>query len=435
MNTSYVFVPFVYEKNTQLRSIVAGLDACGGWSRVHDDIRYMFRYVADKLDSRAQKHCQCYHYMLTPQGADAAGLVLGDEGYATDAQPFRAGQVQFGFGIQSVQMYCFSTSVGILAFQLCFAQNDPDWIASAQYYLKKLSKQQICAGRSPERFTLLQKAKDVLQGVKQLCGAEFFYFANPGQERANFLTLLEVEPKESCERELYYLRNCFGDSFTWVKDPVRDERETYIASQDIRWGVSPEAAVCLISPVGERRAFVHGTFVPNFMAQYLFMYVLLLHQKYVLYLFLTQIGVGAHNDLEILESYKDRLYEFETDFVFSCITEVPQYQNLYSRLSAAFSLKEMYEDVHEPLLYLTETRRKASAQEQKKRDDIVNKALFVLPLLGVVSALVDGFDFVGSFGGWFADPAAVRYVQGGWVLAVLAISILVLRGLWASRKK
>lgn len=98
------------------------------------------------------------------------------------------------------------------------------------------------------------------------------------------------------------------------------------------------------------------------------MYVLLLHQKYVLYMFLTIIGLDTYNDLEKLEAYRQQLYEFETDFVFSCITEVPQYQILHEKLSDVFSLKKMYEDVREPLVSLSEVRR-ANAEKRQRNND------------------------------------------------------------------
>ena len=62
---------------------------------------------------------------------------------------------------------------------------------------------------------------------------------------------------------------------------------------------------------------------------------------------LTWIGIGANNDLSRLEKYRDQLCEFEMNFVFSCVTEVPQYQLLYDKMVEAFALKKMYEDVHD----------------------------------------------------------------------------------------
>ena len=221
-------------------------------------------------------------------------------------------------------------------------------------------------------------------------------------------------------RRDFYLRRCYSDGFIYTEDDKLDEKEIFIPSKDTTWGISPEAAVCLVCPKHGSEKFLRETFYKNFNAQYLFMYIFLLHQKYVLYMFLTKIGIGIYNDLGTLEEYRQELYEFETDFVFSCVTEVPQYQKLYDRMTEAFSLKKMYEDVHEPLISLGEIRREAAENGQKKRDGNVNKALLMLSVLSFFSALVDSFDFVESFFGWFLNEAGVRLVQ---VCCIIGISI------------
>lgn len=136
------------------------------------------------------------------------------------------------------------------------------------------------------------------------------------------------------------MRRCYSDGFIYTEDDKLDEKEIFIPSKDTTWGISPEAAVCLVCPKHGSEKFLRETFYKNFNAQYLFMYIFLLHQKYVLYMFLTKIGIGIYNDLGTLEEYRQELYEFETDFVFSCVTEVPQYQKLYDRMTEAFSLKK-----------------------------------------------------------------------------------------------
>ena len=230
------------------------------------------------------------------------------------------------------------------------------------------------------------------------------------------------------------MRRCYSDGFIYTEDDKLDEKEIFIPSKDTTWGISPEAAVCLVCPKHGSEKFLRETFYKNFNAQYLFMYIFLLHQKYVLYMFLTKIGIGIYNDLGTLEEYRQELYEFETDFVFSCVTEVPQYQKLYDRMTEAFSLKKMYEDVHEPLISLGEIRREAAENGQKKRDGNVNKALLMLSVLSFFSALVDSFDFVESFFGWFLNEAGVRLVQVCCVIGISIIVFLVFKNLFDSRK-
>lgn len=333
-----------------------------------------------------------------------------------------------------MQLYLFRTTVGIVAFQINLENDDPFWVSNAQYHLKKVSREKISCKNVTTTKTLLDISKDLVSEFLAISKFSFFYYANPSTERANVLTYLVVEPQDDYKKELFYLRRCYSDGFIYTEDDKLDEKEIFIPSKDTTWGISPEAAVCLVCPKHGSEKFLRETFYKNFNAQYLFMYIFLLHQKYVLYMFLTKIGIGIYNDLGTLEEYRQELYEFETDFVFSCVTEVPQYQKLYDRMTEAFSLKKMYEDVHEPLISLGEIRREAAENGQKKRDGNVNKALLMLSVLSFFSALVDSFDFVESFFGWFLNEAGVRLVQVCCIIGISLIVFLVFKNLFDSRK-
>ena len=333
-----------------------------------------------------------------------------------------------------MQLYLFRTTVGIVAFQINLENDDPFWVSNAQYHLKKVSREKISCKNVTTTKTLLDISKDLVSEFLAISKFSFFYYANPSTERANVLTYLVVEPQDDYKKELFYLRRCYSDGFIYTEDDKLDEKEIFIPSKDTTWGISPEAAVCLVCPKHGSEKFLRETFYKNFNAQYLFMYIFLLHQKYVLYMFLTKIGIGIYNDLGTLEEYRQELYEFETDFVFSCVTEVPQYQKLYDRMTEAFSLKKMYEDVHEPLISLGEIRREAAENAQKKRDGNLNKALLMLSVLSFFSALVDSFDFVESFFGWFLNEAGVRLVQVCCIIGISLIVFLVFKNLFDSRK-
>jgi len=435
-NISHVFIPFCYSDQDAFGTLVRTLQADESWTLVHDEITYMLKYVADKIDSNNPDNCQCFHFALTEQARASLGVV-SPEDWCHITREYRDAPEEYRFQIKQIQLYCFSTTVCILAFQLRFEKNDPLWVSSAQYYLKKVSRENIyhtCAqtGLTPAPFTLLELAKGLMRQLDAGLSFQFFFYANPTTERANFLTLLEVEQKADYRYELYYLRRCYGSGFLYTENQALDRQEIYSSSQDTVWGVSPEAAVCLVCPSLGRSDFLRGTFYRNFNAQYLFMYVLLLHQKYVLYMFLTQIGVGSQNNLAALEQYRRQLYEFETNFVFSCVTEVPQYQNLYERMTQAFALQKLYEDVREPIVSLTEIRQSTAESKQKNRDKRTNKALFMLSLLSFFSALIDSFDFVDSFFAWFLGADGIKMVQVFFILVIIAALVFVMINLFHS---
>ncbi len=419
LNTSYIFIPFTFDREDRFGILAEAMDKHSAWELVTDKITYLLKYIVDKFNAQDRENCQCFHYKLREEYASDFGLSFHDTVYAVRDE--NNDSVFYDFRMQSLQFYCFSTTVGIAALQIEFIDSDPYRISNAEYHLKKVArkKNSIFVRDNPSiSFTLLDKVKAALAVLDRVNPPDFFFYANEGTERANILTFLEVEDTvddqpRSCanrkdipfKKELYYLRRCYHkDRFSYMEDEKLDEVEIHSAGQNILWGISPEAAVCLAYPEDSDKTFTRTVFFTNFNAQYLFMYILLLHQKYVLYMFLTRIGIGALNSLGTLKKYSDELYEFETDFVFSCITEVPQYQMLYEKMSAAFSLKTLYDDVREPLTSLSEIRerenekeRRAKEEAQQKKEKRLNLTLSFLSLLTLFSALFDGFSFIDTF--------------------------------------
>ena len=440
-STTYVFIPFCYEDQASFKNLVRVFGNDPNWTLVHDEITYMLKYVADKIDSRDFEGCRCFHYMLKDQARPPLGIPSPDLWCTMREHTYGGKPEQYRFLLQRIQVYCFSTAVGVLAFQVQFEKQDPLWLASAQYYLKKVSREKIYFADAEsdsceeKETTLFELAMRFLCNLNIDLHFRLFFYSNPSTERANILTYLEMEKKDDYRYELYYLRRCYGEGFLYTEDKELDAQEIHRPSQDIIWGISPEAAVCLVCPGMGREQFLRSTFYKNFNAQYLFMYVLLLHQKYVLYMFLTKIGIGEKNNLEALEQYRQQLYEFETNFVFSCVTEVPQYQSLYERMSRAFALEQMFKDVREPIVSLAEIRQNDLENQRRKRDGNVNKALFILSLLSFFSALVDSFDFANAFFAWFLGADGVKTVQVICIVLIVAAVAYVFKNLLGPHEK
>lgn len=436
-NISYIFIPFRYKEKKNTKTLLTALELDCQWQRTDDKTQYMLKYVADKIEAKEYGKSRCDHFVLTDHAMEIHGLAGAENTFYTEKHLFNGSETEFSFEIRSAQIYHFSTSVSILLFQLYFKGETDESvvlssremlrISSAQYYLKKVSREHVhqYGEKGIKDITFLGLAQKMMEGLTLEGELDFFFYANEGTERANLLTYLEADFSENFEYELFYLRRCYKEDYLYYTDEKQNEREIYTASKNIIWGLSSEAAVCIVCPGRGGEEFLRTRFFKNFNKQYLFMYVLLLHQKYVLYLFQTMIDAELYEDLEILEEYRKKLYKFETDFVYSRVTEVPQYQNLYDRMTDAFALRDMYEDVREPLLSLSEVRRGELEKQQKKREDKMNSALFVLSLLGAFSALSDIRQVVDSFFGEFLDETMIEIIQGGCAVIIILIMIYV----------
>ena len=95
-----------------------------------------------------------------------------------------------------------------------------------------------------------------------------------------------------------------------------------------------------------------------------------------------------------------------------------------------FALREMYEDVREPLQSLAEIRRENVEKQLKENDEQINKALILLSFFSVFSAFVDSFDFIQSFFETFfgnrVDDIIIKSVQLGCTVLIFATFIYVI---------
>jgi hypothetical protein len=299
--------------------------------------------------------------------------------------------------------------------------NDPLKIASVQYYLRKISAEKIYVEDDTEKSvgeSFVDISKRILGKCAQNLELDFFFYATPKNEKANFLTYIDMPEQGNYNKELFYLKWCYSDGFEYNETDSEEDSINYVANPCTTWGLSVSAAVCLVHRNESQKHFIETVFQKNFRQQYLLTYILLLHQKYVMYLFLTKLSVGLEDNVPQLKIYKERLYHFETHYMFSYISEVPQYQRFYSKVRKVFALEQLFTDVQEPLTQLAEIQKQKAENEQQ----VLNTALATLSILTIVSALTDASGFTANLSWLFSAPIA-KIVQSVLVIGVAIFSI------------
>lgn len=437
-NFSFVFIPFALDKEGDFATFNQSLAKSTAWTVVQDDVRYLHRYVAECLVSRTKDTGNLCHYRLNPEYAGEVALTLNDYCYRTKPKTYKGeAGVTFDFKIADVELFSFNTSVGVIAFRLQFRKTDPLYIAAAQYYLRKIDKEPVCITQEDGTETcqtFVDLSQRILGKLVSTYAIDFFFYAAPKNPRANFLAYIDMPEQENYDEELFYLRWCYHEGFPFDEEENAGDCTNYKVNDNLRWGISPSAAVCLVNRTAKSKEFLEGTFQKNFLRQYLLTYVLLLHQKYMLYLLLTKISVDAGEDMGKLESYKRQLHAFDSKYVFIKITEAPQYQRFYERVMCAFGIKEMFCDVEQPLSQLTEIQRLQHEEREQKHDRRTNSILIVLSLLTIVSALTDALGITSNID-WLISTQLSHGLQLGVAAAVLSVSIIMLVRLIFLRNK
>ena len=357
----------------------------------------------------------------------------------------------FDLTLESARIAFFKTQIGIASFGVNVNSSDPFDIAEAEFLLKQSierfsadSSWQVQFEFNGTRGTFDQLSRQMMEGlgVKDDCLQFSFFSPTP---RSNLLSLIAVDEvggtdsagdkKSYFERIFYYLRNGYGRGFMYDEN---DFKSRNIGPENIRWGVSNEVTCCLVSPDlhPEGRGFIANSFSKRFRQEYYFMYIWLLHQKYELYSLLTDVSAQRFKGMKekarraLLDGYKRNFAEFETEYVFARVTDVPEYQDLYEILQEKFALQKMYDDVRDPLEMLDEVVQ----IEESRRERTMTWLLSGLALFGVFSAYIDSYDFIGKFFG--VDPEGqVAEVRVWQTLCIFVITISVLAGvIWLIRE-
>lgn len=442
---SYIFIPFSMEHADSFQALTKAVAESGKWDLSHDNIRYMLKYVSDKYMDSDNQNRLFYHFTLRDDSRQAFHIPAASEWFQTVRKwPVNNVGEHIRFQLKDVHLFCFGTRMCILAFQISLAKTDPLDVADSLFQLKLASVEvkqvmpPMAEGEAPSpapRTTALRLARDLVHEFESIDRFTFFGHMDPEHARANVLTYLEVPNQDSYDRELFYLRNCYNRRFLYTANSDPDRKEIFQNTEDILWGVTSEASVCLACPEKGNEKFIQKTFLRNFQSEYLFMYVILLHQKYVLYMLLTELGIGQNNDREMLEKYQENLSEFKADFVFSVITEVPQYQDLYDYMVRASALEQLYQDVQEPLISLGEIRRKAEEKEQAKRDSNINNALVLLSVLSFFSVMADSIGFVDSLFAMLLPGVNAMYAKLGCMGLILLLFVYIFIKLLSKPRK
>lgn len=390
-NHAFIFVPIFIKNNTitfsQLRQQFPLED---NWEVATDEILHLYRYITDKMDINRPNDCVYFHMKLTSAALNAAGLGLSGNTYSIHPKDEYMFDDHIDFKIANIHLFVFRTMICVAAVEVSFLEDDPLYMATGLYYLKKPNRDNLWIGQYNTNQTIQGILFESLPNhIKPV--TSFFFYLNPGMERSNTMSLTFHEPDIAIEEELYYLKNCYRRSGFEYTEGQKNTDEQLITSDDYEWGITFENLACIIT---RRTKHIENAFIKHFCNQYLFMYVFLLHRKYDLYRILTDIGVGEQRDLSSLKRYKELLFEYQADYSFVRITEVPQYHRLYKKIEEKMELDALFSDAMEPVTSLTQLRQEKSEEEQVKKNNEIESALGLLSVLTVFSALIDCYSYI-----------------------------------------
>lgn len=423
-NESYIFIPLYLSKSKRdFPGIEEALLNTGKWEKTKDEMRYIYRYITDKMYADCPNERLYFHLKVTEEELSKNGF-----GEYSDNFSIFPGEnnTEIQFKIVNVHLFSFRTMVSVAAVQVTFDDCDPLYVSTGLYYLKKPNRQHLWINGADTQKTLMDVVDEM---VSKSISEQFepFFYLNSSMERSNTMSLTYHRPGADIDREAYFLKNCYKEKgFEYSVEQKKDD-ETLFTTDSYMWGITQENLACIIIKHTEH---IEKRFIKHFGEQYLFMYVLLLHRKYDLYRILTDIGVGVQRDLSALKYYKELLYEYQTDYEFERITEVPQYHALYKKIEKKMELDALFSDVVEPIESLSQLKQEKMEEEQAKKNRQIENSLGILSLLTIFSALIDCYSYIEVLRENFiniSNATPITYIHLAFSISILFAAAFVIK--------
>ena len=462
-NSSFFFFPF--KSAHSMHQISADLDASGCWIKMssfkngvyqnnsddqdNENARYLLRHVGEYFHSSANEQTICIQRKLD-RSCDAFKTKTVSRIFNTEFQSYDSisQKTIAHFRLKSANLYCFDTSICFLVVEIKHIEQDLQKISNSLFALKEFYKDGITIAKKSlkevgnlkfERFLswndiislILSTASETVSDVTGT-SKHYQFIGNwsvPSFQRIFIMSYIEMTEPPT-EEYVFRLSHCYNDSFDFIPD-TNDLHAIYKNNNICTWGVSTESAVCFTELSPQKKEFIKGTFFQNICSGYQLLFVLLLHQKYVLQEFLAKNELrqlaGNNVDSENAKKYRDKLYLFEQKYNFRYISDVSQYQKLYELIYNSFKIDLLFADVKEPLNAIESAIEERENMLETERDKKMQKALTVLSVFAFFSAVIDAWDFISELLGAVSSlESAVNHIIHLALVFCISIAYLVL---------
>lgn len=293
--------------------------------------------------------------------------------------------------IESVRFSCFGTGVGFMEFRVRYPDGmSPLEIADFAYYFKKSTKPQI------KHRSLYEIACKLLPQE----GDATLFFTNSADFKKECLCYHMICVDQDSSQEeisdmLYLLRRSYSRKFQSEHKAENTENGDYDMTYGVygydRWAGSQSGIVNVVSLTGDEDTdqFINTFKVNNLMADYYFLYLLLLNQRFSAIQYVAQIASADSMKSKQLEELNKRIIKLKTTYSFNVVSDDQFFQNVYSKMYKILDIDRLLEDIrdNEDQMEILQT------QNSERYERNANKILFVLSFLTLFSALVDAADY------------------------------------------
>lgn len=430
-------VPFSYNKEKYGIDFEKFIDSCstpiGAWefdnSANINHARYLLSHVNKDL-----KRCTNFHFQATsPDFYSRYHLYSefdADEGSL------------YEFELLDVSLKFFSTGIGMIIFSIIYPETvDLKQIINisadlSRFYRNDEDREYI---DSRNQTTKINKAKVKIQDINgtQISFARLLKTALQIEDNNNQSIGIKLFPETENKRTFVFQRvvgKAIDEDLFNLQDNLWSGLSNDGSLEKIKLGTGH---FCLASTktmchITTTKVELAGDLLrqKNIDTSYFLMYLLLIHEQQVLFMYYEQVIDFMSKDINTDRSKKNfknarilkkNLLECLTDYSFEVISEEKYYQNVYLKYRELLSLEALEGNIGDLVNAIND-------ELTSRRDGFINALFGLITIFGIVSVLSD----LGSVVGFFSTSAMAQKVSvviGLILLAIIGLIIYLIRKL------
>ena len=233
----------------------------------------------------------------------------------------------------------------------------------------------------------------------------FFNAVSKVKMQANVFCILSDSTTDNIDNKLFHLARAYNSDYQYSEYAESSGITIYNPYSYVHWGYCEQGIACVYNDVCK---FTHNQLPGNLQNDYYFMYLILLHQRYMLLDLMDKTLICKKGSIREWKKIQESLLDFEIEYSFNVISDEMTYHKIYSDMRSKLSVIELENDINDVsnrMYVLNQEEKKKCANEiheqeevsadiRSRRTDIV---LGLLSLLAIFSALVDSTDVINEW--------------------------------------
>ncbi|MDE5820395.1 MAG: hypothetical protein K2I07_13935 [Lachnospiraceae bacterium] len=442
-NHSYFFIPFKVKSidrwKKQIESKVYikkdGREFVA-WKEIVDPIAiHLMKFINTGIGYRTERHCA---YKLMDKRAYGLPYTNKRDKLLNCTINYKGQLKEFEIDICNVRIHCFGTRVGFLVYDIWYSQNmGYNDIIEFNYLFSKVGRSTLLIEDADtldniEGCTYLYKlSKEIIGNGLEDEVELFFNSPNYIKMESNIFCVYCDEEKKDINNKLFHLCHSYTKEYEYNMKNMDEDFRLYHPYHYIHWGYCQSGISCVYYDVCD---FTHNDFDGKLQNDYYFMYLILLHQRYMLLSLMSEIMNCRSDDSEEWGRIQRGFTIYRLEYSFCVVSDEMPYNRIYKDMREILminefenSLKDISDRMH---MMKREEQHEIEETSANLRGWRTDNALGLLSLLTVFSAAIDTTDLINMWllkeekGVRVLWPHCIAYAVIGFV-AMFVLKVLI----------